>query len=344
MYYYGEDEKNKREPDRYIVMEAKWLFYKDDKYFVGRFLSAVHDSSYNLYFIIVTSDASISEEEVNAVLKNDKGLGRNVENILYKFVRYEDSKVEAIREAVKDLPKDDIYLVFDEENLYDDFHGRMVLFDVDDRYNCVKRLSRYLQFGYWWDTDYRRRSLNDTTYGIRDNFENVIFLDIDGVLNKDRIGETELVNEGFVQNLAMVVEATKAEIVLISSWKRGLSDRLKNGYRSYNGKPDPACILMNLLSKYGLVIADQTPSFNLGTDARPTEIRAWLTYRLGVLNFVILDDDDWDWNWLTPHVIKTSVRILEPEDWSNIYEKGLKKEYAERAIEILQMNKKKERY
>ncbi len=47
--------------------------------------------------------------------------------------------------------------------------------------------------------------------------EKVIFLDIDGVLNRDDGGVK--IEEEFVKRLAHIVEETEAEIILSSSWR-----------------------------------------------------------------------------------------------------------------------------
>lgn len=52
----------------------------------------------------------------------------------------------------------------------------------------------------------------------------VIFLDIDGVLNtpssESRCGEYIGIDDEKVKKLKQIIEATKAEIVLISTWKK----------------------------------------------------------------------------------------------------------------------------
>ena len=58
----------------------------------------------------------------------------------------------------------------------------------------------------------------------KDEYEKVIFLDIDGVLN-DEGEEREkgvYIDETRVQRLASIVEQTGAEIVLSSSWRRAI--------------------------------------------------------------------------------------------------------------------------
>ncbi len=68
-----------------------------------------------------------------------------------------------------------------------------------------------------------------------------------------------------------------------------------------------------------------------------TAERIWLAYRPALESFVILDDDDfWDWKWMSDKFVRTAreaVNTKKPSRWR--YEKGLDREFAQRAVEIL---------
>lgn len=132
--------------------------------------------------------------------------------------------------------------------------------------------------------------------------EKVIFLDVDGVLNSNRSTEPTIA-EDMVKRLANIVEKTKASIILSSSWRYEYVRHI-NPESDYSDK-DIDC-LIKMLKKYGLEIADTTPlSYINGTNARPYEIRTWLTGRANIKRFVILDDEFWHWNYLEDFVVCT---------------------------------------
>lgn len=104
----------------------------------------------------------------------------------------------------------------------------------------------------------------------------IIFLDIDGVLNNhfdyERYG-FEYVDSGLVEVLKGIVFATKAEIVLSSTWRINDSDR--------------AFIRSALRYKY-LDFIGITPY--LKSKPRAEEIKLWLQDNPHVVKFAILDD------------------------------------------------------
>lgn len=111
----------------------------------------------------------------------------------------------------------------------------------------------------------------------------VLFLDVDGVLNR------EIENEDFfifgdiefdcLLHLASIVEDTGAKIVVSSSW------RLPTLNDNPHIKLD---MLKKELSTVGLTIHDVTPDLVL--EPRGSEIDEWLSKNPEVTNFVILDD------------------------------------------------------
>jgi hypothetical protein len=149
---------------------------------------------------------------------------------------------------------------------------------------------------------------------------NIIFLDIDGVLNSWKDLEFELENnpdadiyintifERPTLLLKEIINKTDAKIVLSSSWRIVHFEKA-----------------ITLLKKYGIRIYDRTPY--LGT-IRGKEIKTWLTDNDYVDSFVILDDDA-DMEDLIDNLIKTN----------NYY--GLQEEHVEQAINMLNNNIKR---
>lgn len=115
-----------------------------------------------------------------------------------------------------------------------------------------------------------------------DNYDTVIFLDVDGVLNS--MHTPAWMQEDWdvplarpLQNLKHIVDETGAQIVVTSSW------------REY-----PAALrkLEIALMVFELRIAGRTPA--LPTN-RPDEIQTWLNKHPEVKRYVILDDDPFPW-------------------------------------------------
>lgn len=126
----------------------------------------------------------------------------------------------------------------------------------------------------------------------------VIFLDIDGVLN--RLGTP--VNGKFwlrtcpdlVQNLNRITDATGAFLVLSSSARRIMKTNMD---------------VVEALASVGITgrVKGKTPSFN-GT--RGSEIKAWLAENKRVTKFCILDDED-DMDDLLPFLFQTKNQLNE---------------------------------
>lgn len=160
----------------------------------------------------------------------------------------------------------------------------------------------------------------------QDNVRKVIFLDIDGVLNKDNGGPK--IEECFVKRLAHIVEQTGAEIVLSSSWRGAYVNHVNPKY-PYQNKD--VALLFSMLEKYRLCIMDVTSDLSSGPYARPLEIRSWLLEQENLERFVILDDETfWAWNWLEDYLVCT---MHLDESGKGIC--GLTDEDAEKAIAIL---------
>lgn len=151
---------------------------------------------------------------------------------------------------------------------------------------------------------------------------NVIFLDVDGVLNcvstDDTIRGFTGIDTQKIKLLRRIVEVTDAVLVLSSTWKDGWekSDKSKQDvYANY---------LDEKLRSESLIIFDKT------TDVRGYRglgIIQWLQTH-GVNHFVILDDNNYDFaeHGLSPYHIKT-------EFYNN--HGGLRDEHVSLAIKLL---------
>ena len=174
---------------------------------------------------------------------------------------------------------------------------------------------------------------------------NIIFLDVDGVLNsldyfeslksnetKVNMGHNEI-DERKLPILKQIVEDNNAYIVLSSTW------------RDLDDKQNPSCqkmyqYLINTLAKYEMKIISKTPVINFN---RPLEIKTWLDNRVNKdeINWISLDDDFIDEKYeeygLGGHLIKTYYFTSEPDDG------GLQEEHVELAKKLFnkQMEEKK---
>lgn len=128
---------------------------------------------------------------------------------------------------------------------------------------------------------------------------NIIFLDVDGVLNSDefrterymilkRAVRTEEFFDPFcLKCLKEIVEATDAKIVITSSM-------MVNDMK----------LLRSKLGEFGIEILDKTKHYG---DRRGAQIREWLSEHNDVENYIILDDDYFkDYPGLDEHIVKTS--------------------------------------
>ncbi len=136
----------------------------------------------------------------------------------------------------------------------------------------------------------------------------VIFLDIDGVLNtpssESRCGEYIGIDDEKVERLKKIVDKTKAEIVLISTWK-------KYWCREENLKPLQdylANYLDEKLAKQGLKAIDKTKDKADGLYLSRGEGILEYIFRNKVENYVILDDCQFDYDGcdIVDKLVKTS--------------------------------------
>lgn len=167
---------------------------------------------------------------------------------------------------------------------------------------------------------------------------NIIFLDIDGVLNSmpyfeslKNSGETEYqeISDYHLSMLAKIYHACDAKIVLSSTW-RELDDKSdETVYAMYQ-------YLIDSLARYGMEIISKTPFIGLN---RPLEIVSWLKSQKDDedIRFVSLDDDftkeEYEKYGIGENLVKTEFFCKSEENG------GLQQRHVDQAIKILKSKK-----
>lgn len=242
-----------------------------------------------------------------------------------------EEKKARIREYLNDHEHEE-YVILDHTELEPWFLGHTIYLPKEDELDklLLQRAKRILKYGACGLKRSEEESWRGDGKLIEDDFRKAIFLDIDGVLNDDgkRVRAGEQICPDFVENLAWIVEQTSAEIILSSSWRYGIGPCI---YEDSTEGDRSVQRLLEEFAKHHLRIAGMTPRYFNGPDGRPFEVRSWLAPRPDLESFVILDDEDfWKWNWMADRVVCTAKSL---DLWD--YEKGLNREYAGRAAEIL---------
>ena len=153
---------------------------------------------------------------------------------------------------------------------------------------------------------------------------NVIFLDIDGVLNNYKT--TALSPMGYtgissilLKRFSMLVKETDSCIVLSSTWKDEWNQDMSKS--SEDGK-----YLHKKLLQTGIHIIDKINDEEIGLSHRGAAISFYLGIHPEITNYVILDDyefDFYDYPDLLKHFVKVDEQI------------GISNEDIKKAIEIL---------
>lgn len=160
---------------------------------------------------------------------------------------------------------------------------------------------------------------------------NIIFLDVDGVLNsmayfeqnKDR-GHADI-SDYHLQMLAKIYHTCNAKIVLSSSWRELDDESDIHVYWMYE-------YLVNELARYDMEIISKTPVIKMN---RPLEIKTWLDSQENneEIKFVSLDDDhsieEYEKYGIADCLVKTKFFC------NDVSEGGLQQEHVDRAIKIL---------
>lgn len=162
----------------------------------------------------------------------------------------------------------------------------------------------------------------------------VIFLDVDGVLNSAKtVMSDESLETDLIQNLAAIVKATNAKIILTSSWRMSpsalshLMDALMWFDLSISGCTQEGVDIKDFEHTRfeGIAPTKRYLSPNTFTYDRGAEIAMWLLqHDFDVEKFVILDDSADDIiNWFSKEFVEIN------------FTKGLTKEDAAKAIKLL---------
>lgn len=117
-----------------------------------------------------------------------------------------------------------------------------------------------------------------------------IFLDVDGVLNGNHSISKYQLFPNYLNNLKILVNETKAMIVLSSSWRNFFhkeNDKLVANFPNKRGD-----LLLKELSKLDLEIFDTT-KLGYSSTVRGEEIKEWLDINAPKnYKYIILDDDN----------------------------------------------------
>ena len=156
---------------------------------------------------------------------------------------------------------------------------------------------------------------------------NIIFLDIDGVLNsyayyKETGNDLNLKS---VDILSQIYHKFNCKIVLSSTWRELKDISEKSAQKMWKH-------LVDTLSKYNMEIYDITPIIK---NNRPLEIATWLQNN-SCSNFLILYDDfpllEYKKYGLEKHVVKTIYFTYKIENG------GLQEKHKDKAFKILSSN------
>lgn len=163
--------------------------------------------------------------------------------------------------------------------------------------------------------------------------EKIIFLDVDGVLNymSYRNANTANIDPSKVEMLSHICIKTQAKVVITSSWR---------GSETYT--PQIYHILRKILKEHNIPVLGDAPYINAKFAAsinpkksytlneagdisfepctgRGAEVAKYIKGN-GITQFVILDDEDWDWvyygldkHWCRPIYYDKQYGGLQPE-------------------------------
>lgn len=163
---------------------------------------------------------------------------------------------------------------------------------------------------------------------------NIIFLDVDGVLNsmayfksneKTKKSLFNDISDFHLQRLSEIYHKCNAHIVLSSTWRELDDEYNMTCYQMWQ-------YLVNSLGKYNMKIMSKTPVIDQN---RPLEIRTWLNNRVdkNEIKFVSLDDDfskeSYDKYGIGDYLIHTKFFC------DNLKDGGLQQEHVDMAIKIL---------
>ncbi len=152
---------------------------------------------------------------------------------------------------------------------------------------------------------------------------NIIFLDIDGVLNSKfwdeshqmEISDGKYIDTEKVSLLSKIVNSTKASIVLHSGWRFWFDEKLKPTRKE-------AEHLVSILEKEGLSISGVTPDLTTEeirktkkfSKVKADEILTWLYEHPDTESWLVLDDLDLHNEEIATHQVMTDSEYGLTED------------------------------
>lgn len=154
--------------------------------------------------------------------------------------------------------------------------------------------------------------------------ENVVFLDIDGVLNSTLWNQTHqaeikngiLIDREKVRLLSTLIRRTRARVILPSGWRFWYDDGMRPRRKE-------AEVLSDMLAQKGIFLLGKTP--DLTTDeiratkmfskVKADEILCWLDAQETAVNWIVLEDRDLHNTAVSARQIKTDTTTgLTPND------------------------------
>ncbi len=150
---------------------------------------------------------------------------------------------------------------------------------------------------------------------------NVIFLDIDGVLNCQ---SNPRLDQLMVRRLASIVHRTDASVILHSGWKLWFDEHMTPQTPEAKG-------LVEALAAEGLSLNDKTPDFSTPrirkskefSQIKASEILSWLLRFPDIKNWCVIDDLDLQNDIIERHQIRPDPTM------------GLSEENAKKAVHLL---------
>ncbi len=153
--------------------------------------------------------------------------------------------------------------------------------------------------------------------------QSVIYLDIDGVLNRGSTLHKEELSHDLIENLSILVKETQSKVILISSWR--------NYFEGTVPKNKKAKLLVDNFKKYNIKIEEVFPKSN---ENRSEEVFNHIR-KNDIKNFVILDDDPYKYKEI-PLLSNHWVRpIAGSYNWIPIEAQGFNKTKLVEALVIL---------
>lgn len=136
---------------------------------------------------------------------------------------------------------------------------------------------------------------------------NIIFLDIDGVLNTNLNRE---INPNIVKRLSIFAKSTNSEIILHSGWRFWFGEDM----RPLNNAAEN---LQKVLLREGIVLSGKTPNLSdknikkeqTFSKVKAKEILLWLNDHDDIESWLVIDDLDLDNNLVRQHQIQPDLDV-----------------------------------